>query len=232
MNEVFVLRQPKSAVLAVIMINPESYPLLEDYHKELLRLGESGIDTMFLFSAATPKKISMKRFSSLYRAGSWISGKGSSLQRTLLGALEYEKHIFQEHSGIAVCRLSDISESGLPDMECLKVSGLAVRGPVMKRSALSSLELYGIYSNPEPSGRSLFKKRQDPSEVCTNMYCTHTSTSPCIFFRPSLVDKILALGDEFIDSFNLESDPRPFLASAITYSGTDFLDMNVENVKA
>lgn len=258
-NEIYILNQPKRLLLSIIVVDlPLSKALEEKIHFNLGWLVDYS-DLFFIFSEShfpEQNRVDKMKFTSLYGGCGYIENTKDSISSNLVKILLYDKEILgdtQNHLGISVSRLSDISELATHQFSSIQsIMGSSITRPIYTVRRLSSSELFNIYSlnkiEPENSvqeltGRGIFKTIMRALRVRKKlgnkigMYSTWHSESPIMYFPKSAIESILRHRDlgknefeEWSETF-ITSDPRYYLASLVNNCGLEILNMEVENVK-
>ena len=219
-DEVYVINQPKHAIMSLVFIDPNSSNKYESNfmstnHENILKLAEN-TDVMFIFKNING--INPDVFSKVYGACSWIISE-KNLARTFIKAIAYSIIIFKKLSGFLTLDVSD--NFGKINIDLLnEVAGSAVSWPIFEAKHLNSDEMFEIYKteNTSTSVWNWFKDSTPERE-----YTTWKMVSNVAFFRPSLFEKLDSLEDEYVDSFTWDHI-RYFLASACEYLGIKRID--------
>ena len=232
-NEVYVVNQPKHAIMTLIFIDPQK-EITNDRHDLLLRYTEN-TDVMFIFKNI--KGINPDAFTKVYSGCSWIVSD-KILTRTFIKAITYSIIIFKEVVGFLTFDLSDFrvrwpnnGDGDLLDIPKLRqIASSTISCPIFEASHLDSSEMREIYSTEGkyvdtgklnfPWKRPIEKRRE---------YTTWKKTSFTAFFRPSLFEKFNTLSDDYIDSFTWDNI-KYFLASSCEYLGIKRLGYEVFNL--
>ena len=224
-NGMFVVNQPTHAIMSIVFIGTSEYPLTESIHDDLYELSTFS-DIVFIFYKDGAKGINKDRFCNLYSGSAWVE-ESKSIVKSLLFVGEYDKNIFQNHTGYLI--FNDIrSIPHISDKNKEKILSIVSSGtndPILSLTRLSAEELCAIYS--EPSDISSWITR--PINKSDKKYTIWKSTSDIIFLRPALVSEFNTLSPEYKDSFSWD-DIRYFIASAIKRLGKDNIDSNIFSV--
>jgi hypothetical protein len=235
-NEVYVVNQPKHAIMTFIFVDPKE-EITSNSHNLILNFSEN-TDVMFIFKNIVG--IDPDAFTKVYGGCSWIVAD-KILSRTFIKAITYSIVIFKDVVGFLTFDLSDYtgqygSISSFFDISKLRqVVSSSISCPIFNASHLDSSEMREIYSTEGkyvdtgklnfPWKRPVEKRRE---------YTTWKKTSFTAFFRPSLFEKLNMLSDDYIDSFTW-NNIKYFLASACEYLGInrikyDVFELNVNRL--
>lgn len=222
-DEVYVVNQPKHAIISIIFIENPIANLDELYHNQIFKLAEN-TDVIFIFKSI--KGVNPDIFAKLYGACSWIIS-ADSLVRTYLKTIRYSVVIFKNLVGILTFDLKWGLPNNLDITTISAVAGSNIAWPIFPAAHLSSKEMKEIYTiEDEPQLRLLFRKEK---KARRNEYSTWKLTSNTVFFRPRLLERFETLSNEYIESFGWD-DIGYFIASACEYLGIKRLDFNMFNV--
>ena len=223
-NEVYVINQPQKALMSIVLIGKNEYPLTDRIHDRLYELSCIS-DLFFIFHGEGNRGINEDKFCNLYSGCGWMIA-GDSLPGSFIRAGKYGNEIFKTPAGYLV--VSDVY--ALPEIETeniQKINGSGLLLPIFKERRLGTDEFYQIYNSPA----DIVSKLSRPIDKLDKKYSIWTSESDIIFFRPDLFEKFETLPAEYTRSFSW-SDIRYFIASAVkkllignTNSNIDDLDI-------
>ena len=213
-DEVYVINQPKHAIMSLVFVDPESKRqynsnFMQENHNRILELAEN-TDVMFIFKSMGG--IDPDVFSKVYGASAWIVSD-KNLARTYIKAITYSIVIFKKLVGFLTVDNSD-ELSRLSIAQLSKIAGSGINWPIFEATHLDSEEMFEIYKKEGSSKPWLFSKDDKPERE----YTTWKMISRSAFFRPSLFEKLDTLSDEYVDSFTW-NHIKYFLASACEYLG-------------
>ncbi len=206
-NEVFVINQPQKALMSIVLIGKNEYPLSEKIHNRLYELSCIS-DLFFIFHDEGNRGINEDKFCNLYSACGWMI-VNDSLPDTFIRAGKYGNEIFKKAAGYLV--VSDVYS--LPDIATdtiQKINSSGLLQPIFKERRLGTDEFYQIYNSPA----DIVSKLTRPTDGLDKKYSIWTSDSDIIFLRPDTFVKFETLPAEYIRSFSW-SDIRYFIASAV-----------------
>lgn len=221
-DEVYVINQPKHAIMSLVFIDPESKRqyssnFMQENHNWILELAEN-TDVMFIFKSMGG--IDPDVFSKVYGASSWIVSD-KNLARTYIKAITYSIVIFKKLVGFLTVDNSD-ELSRLSIAQLSKIAGSGINWPIFEATHLDSEEMFEIYKKEGSSKPWLLSKDDKPERE----YTTWKMTSRSAFFRPLLFEKLDTLSDEYVDSFTW-NHIKYFLASACEYLGIKRIDRDL-----
>jgi hypothetical protein len=235
-NEVYVVNQPKHAIMTFMFIDPKE-ELLYSCHELILKFSEN-TDVIFIFKNING--IDPDAFAKVYGGCSWIVSD-KNLTKTFIKTLTYAIIIFKDPVGFLTFDIADYRLNCYYSVNSMEISKLeqvaasSISWPIFEASHLSGDEMYEIYSRNNKSEDNNFisfpwtkpvEKRRE--------YTTWKMTSFTAFFRPSLFEKLNTLSDDYIESFTW-NNIKYFLASACEYLGMkrinyDIFSLNVNKL--
>ena len=224
-NEAYVVNQPTHAILSIIFIGSDLYPLSKNIHDNLYNLSQIS-DLFFVFHKSGMSGINPDKFCNLYSACGWTYSS-SSLVDTFLFVGQYDMNIFKNHSGYLVFNTIQ-SIPAISEEDKTKIQGINSSGtvdPILEMTRLTSDELYRIYSTPSDISSWITR----PVNRNDRKYSIWSSPSRIIFFRPSLFSKFFTTTKEYNDSFSWD-DIRYYIASAIKMLGLTNINSEILTV--
>lgn len=233
-NEVYVVNQPKHAIMTFAFIDPKK-DLMEGCHELLLKLSEN-TDIMFIFKSVDG--INPDAFAKVYGACAWIISD-KILAKTYIKAISYAIIIFKDLVGFLTldnCSgFNNYGDKAYFDMTLLKeIAASALSYPIFEATHLNSSEMYEIYKTGGNGSNKKFPNFPWSREEKRREYTTWKMTSRTAFFRPSLFEKLSTLSEDYIESFTWDNI-KYFLASACEYLGVkrinhEIFELNVNRL--
>lgn len=221
----FVVNQPDHAIMSIVFVGANEYPLSETIHDNLYELSKLS-DIVFIFHKDGAKGINKDRFCNLYSGCAWTEAS-KSIVKSLLFVGEYDRNIFQNHVGYLIFSdirtIPHISEEN--KKKVLSIVSSSVSDPILSLDRLTAEELCAIYS--EPSDISSWIAR--PINKNDKKYTIWKSSSDIIFLRPGTVSEFSTLSTEYKDSFSWD-DIRYFIASAVKRLGKENIGPDIFSV--
>ena len=249
-NEIYVINQPKSIILSLIVIDLDLVKELpEKIHNALVKLRDYS-DLFFIFTQ-DHKKIDKIKFTSLYRGCGFIISPGNNLGRSIFKIMEYDLEIFNDlkkHLAITISRISDLNDIVNKDLEKLTLMTGSIGRPVFRNRILKSEELHDIYTIPEElkpveESKNVFKtiigmiKHKKEIQLETDgvgMFNTWHSNSPVMYFPKPIIEQFVEKDsinfENWVDTFTT-SDPRYMFSSLINLMNIKILDLDFWEVK-
>jgi hypothetical protein len=221
-NEVYVVNQPQKALMSIVLIGKNEYPLSERIHNRLYELSCIS-DLFFIFHGEGNRGINEDKFCNLYSACGWMISR-DSLPETFIRAGKYGNEIFKTPAGyLVVPDVYDLPDIAADIIQKINASGLVQ--PIFKERRLGTDEFYQIYNSPA----DIVSKLTRPTDGLDKKYSIWTSESNTIFLRPDTFGKFETLPAEYIKSFSW-SDIRYFIASAVKKLLIGNTNSNVEDL--
>lgn len=234
-NEVYVIEQPKSSLVTVIVVDlPGDKPLPQSVHERLRKLREIS-DLFFIF----PCNLELKEcvFLSLYQGCAWLRSL-PELGPSLIKSLEYIRNVFSCHAGYCITLLSLLETTDIPE-NLVEINASAIVGPIFRIRPLDSEEYFKFWKGEEKKSAcpknpwwKFWKKKENDDKITVEIgeHCLYTSTSNFIFMRPRAVKELEGLDKNYVDSFKFTNDPRYLISSAFKKLGTRVLDRDIKDV--
>lgn len=245
-EEIYVLNQPKHIVASIILMDT-NYPLLEEVHNGLIKLGEIS-DLIFVFSSyhfpVEVSGIKRDKFTTLYSGCAFMEIDHSHLSRGILKLLLYCQEVFNKHLGYTVSLCSCLSEVNQKVVDnIVKVQGSSIVKPIFKARRLSPLEMYEFYKEDSHEKSGVFlssfgvdymmdKILGSEADIFSDKvrddcrYCSWKSESPIMYFKSGIIKTFLGQAEEMkeiIETFT-NYDIRYLFTNLCKLCGIDNVD--------
>lgn len=221
-NEVYVVNQPQKALMSIVLIGKNEYPLPEKIHSRLYELSCIS-DLFFVFHGEGNRGINEDKFCNLYSGCGWMIA-GDSLAETFIRAGKYGNEIFKTPAGyLVIPDIYDLPEVATDNIQKINASGLVQ--PIFKERRLGTDEFYQIYNSPA----DIVSKLTRPTDKMDKKYSIWTSESSTIYLRPDTFEKFETLPAEYVRSFSWP-DIRYFVASAVKKLLIGNTNSNIEDL--
>lgn len=168
-NEIYVNNQPERSIFSVIIMDTE-FPISKKLHESITNLQKFS-DTCYLFSddLYSSKRVSKKKFTSLYEGNCWINVEGDNILPSIMKVFDYALEIFNKHSSFMIMNLSDLEKYSEEEWvkfkdNCCKVNSSNILRPILKIDRIGNEDIYEYYRKDEE--------------------CAETDTNPIIEFFP------------------------------------------------
>lgn len=199
---VFILQKEKHISCSVVYLHKD-FKIENSDESHLLDHLSKNTDLFFIFSKELTKKISPKKFSTLYNSLGYAISETENDTIAILNAIEYLNEVIKKHLYYFI-----IGE-GLPpidelnwDEDILKIQQAGLQRAVFSTLRTSYDSLEKIYKVKEQSWWERLLGRN--SDEDSGLYCTKSSNDKILFF-PALILKTIILnkGEDkyYLDSF-------------------------------
>jgi hypothetical protein len=194
-ESVYIVKQPEHSIMTVIVVK-DDYPK-SDKFRDLIDSIIDISDVFFIF-VSNKSTINPKKFTTLYRSNGFImKSNEKTMAEELFYLLGYSREIFNRHVSYLMINdwnIEDIKIEPLHD-NIVTWTTSTLSSPVLDIMRCSSENIWGIYK--ARAEKTIWGKETIIS-VPGNDYLTHTSESPFIYIKNTVIDK-------FLEKNNIES---------------------------